>query len=157
MSSALHAVLSGGGRVVATAGARALLQIPTIPGDVSDSPQDATPQSPITDGLDSLPALDSGDAAWMMTSTALVLMMAIPGLSLFYGGLVRPKNVLNVVSSASSKHLSIPSRLRAKVFGFPRVYLFILYYYFTYIYVVLHIKSNTTNAFFFEQQRCSAI
>jgi Amt family ammonium transporter len=40
------------------------------------------------------PALDSGDTAWMLTSTALVLMMTIPGLAMFYGGMVRKKNVL---------------------------------------------------------------
>ena len=39
-------------------------------------------------------ALDTGDTAWMLTSTALVLMMTIPGLALFYGGMVRKKNVL---------------------------------------------------------------
>jgi ammonium transporter, Amt family len=38
--------------------------------------------------------LDSGDTAWMLTSTALVLMMTVPGLALFYGGMVRQKNVL---------------------------------------------------------------
>ena len=38
--------------------------------------------------------IDSGDTAWLLTSTALVLMMTIPGLALFYGGLVRKKNVL---------------------------------------------------------------
>src|SRR5476651_271684 len=40
------------------------------------------------------PKLDSGDTAWMLTSVALVLMMTIPGLALFYGGMVRKKNVL---------------------------------------------------------------
>ncbi len=40
--------------------------------------------------------LNAGDTAWMLTSTALVLMMTIPGLSLFYGGMVRKKNVLSV-------------------------------------------------------------
>ena len=40
---------------------------------------------------------DSGDTAWMLTSTALVLMMTIPGLALFYGGMVRKKNVLATV------------------------------------------------------------
>ena len=40
------------------------------------------------------PALDRGDTAWMLTSTALVLMMTIPGLALFYGGMVRKMNVL---------------------------------------------------------------
>ena len=38
--------------------------------------------------------LDSGNTAWMLTSTALVLFMTIPGLALFYGGMVRKKNVL---------------------------------------------------------------
>lgn len=41
--------------------------------------------------------LDSGNTAWMLTATALVLFMTIPGLSLFYGGLVRSKNVLSVL------------------------------------------------------------
>ncbi len=40
---------------------------------------------------------DSGNTAWILTSTALVLFMTIPGLSLFYGGLVRVKNVLSVL------------------------------------------------------------
>jgi Amt family ammonium transporter len=44
------------------------------------------------------PKLDAGDTAWMLTSTALVLMMTIPGLGLFYGGMVRKKNVLSVVT-----------------------------------------------------------
>ena len=43
---------------------------------------------------DDKPKLDSGDTAWMLTSTALVLMMTIPGLALFYGGMVRKMNVL---------------------------------------------------------------
>jgi Amt family ammonium transporter len=43
------------------------------------------------------PKLDTGDTAWMLTSTALVLMMTIPGLGLFYGGMVRQKNVLATV------------------------------------------------------------
>jgi ammonium transporter, Amt family len=41
--------------------------------------------------------IDSGDTAWMLTSVALVLMMTIPGLALFYGGMVRKKNVLDTV------------------------------------------------------------
>src|SRR5687768_7688866 len=41
--------------------------------------------------------LNSGDTAWMLTSTALVLFMTLPGLALFYGGLVRTKNVLSVL------------------------------------------------------------
>ncbi len=40
------------------------------------------------------PHIDTGDASWMLTSTALVLLMTIPGVSLFYAGMVRKKNVL---------------------------------------------------------------
>jgi len=43
------------------------------------------------------PKLNSGDTAWMLTSTALVLFMTIPGLALFYAGMVRSKNVLSVL------------------------------------------------------------
>ena len=43
------------------------------------------------------PTLNSGDTAWMMTSAALVLLMLIPGLALFYGGMVRKMNVLSIV------------------------------------------------------------
>jgi len=46
---------------------------------------------------DEKPKLDTGDTAWMLTSTALVLMMTVPGLALFYGGMVRKKNVLATV------------------------------------------------------------
>jgi Amt family ammonium transporter len=46
------------------------------------------------------PKLDTGDTAWMLTSTALVLMMTIPGLGLFYGGMVRKKNVLATVTQS---------------------------------------------------------
>jgi Amt family ammonium transporter len=52
--------------------------------------QDAAPASPI----------NTGDTAWMLTSTALVLMMTIPGLALFYGGMVRKKNVLATVAQS---------------------------------------------------------
>jgi Amt family ammonium transporter len=41
-------------------------------------------------------AIDTGDTAWVLAASALVLMMTLPGLALFYGGLVRAKNVLNV-------------------------------------------------------------
>ena len=40
---------------------------------------------------------DSGDTAWILTASALVIMMTIPGLGLFYGGLVRTRNVLSVI------------------------------------------------------------
>jgi Amt family ammonium transporter len=43
------------------------------------------------------PVINKGDTAWMMTSTLLVIMMAVPGLALFYGGLVRSKNMLSML------------------------------------------------------------
>lgn len=43
------------------------------------------------------PVLDTGNTAWMITATALVLLMSIPGIALFYGGLVRQKNVLSII------------------------------------------------------------
>lgn len=46
------------------------------------------------------PVLNSGDASWMLTSTALVLLMTIPGLALFYGGLVGKKNVVSTISQS---------------------------------------------------------
>ncbi len=45
---------------------------------------------------DEVPTINSGDTAWMITATALVLLMTLPGLALFYGGMVRKKNVLSV-------------------------------------------------------------
>jgi Amt family ammonium transporter len=44
------------------------------------------------------PTLDKGDTAWMLTSTVLVLLMIVPGLALFYGGLVRTKNMLSLLT-----------------------------------------------------------
>lgn len=51
----------------------------------------------ITTILTATPTLDTGNTAWMMMSTILVLLMSIPGIALFYGGLVRQKNVLSIV------------------------------------------------------------
>ncbi|CAD5106332.1 ammonium transporter [Zestomonas carbonaria] len=54
----------------------------------------------VTPGLamaEEVATLNSGDTAWMLTSTALVLFMTIPGLALFYGGMVRSKNILSVM------------------------------------------------------------
>ena len=43
------------------------------------------------------PVVNKGDTAWMLICTALVALMSIPGLALFYGGLVRAKNMLSVL------------------------------------------------------------
>jgi len=58
------------------------------------APVAAAPTAPLLVGADKISA---GDTAWMLTSTALVLMMTIPGLALFYGGMVRKMNVLATV------------------------------------------------------------
>ena len=47
---------------------------------------------------DAGPTVDKGDTTWMMISTILVLMMTVPGLALFYGGLVRAKNMLSMLT-----------------------------------------------------------
>ncbi len=57
--------------------------------------QMAAPAAPVAPPA---PVINKGDNAWMMTSTVLVLLMTIPGLALFYGGLVRPKNMLSVLT-----------------------------------------------------------
>ena len=48
------------------------------------------------------PVIEKGDVAWMMTATALVLFMTLPGLALFYGGLVRAKNMLSVLMQCTT-------------------------------------------------------
>ncbi|KRG75815.1 ammonia channel protein [Stenotrophomonas ginsengisoli] len=61
----------------------------------------STLQAPVADVAEAAaaaePAFDHGDVAWMLTSTLLVLLMVVPGLALFYGGMVRSKNVLSVL------------------------------------------------------------
>jgi Amt family ammonium transporter len=70
----------------------ALLLLPAlcIPAAHADEPASAL----TAPALVSIAKLSAGDTAWMLTSTALVLMMCVPGLALFYGGMVRKKNVL---------------------------------------------------------------
>ena len=67
---------------------------PVIAGVWMLAAQAARADAPTEPVLLSADKISSGDTAWMLTSTALVLMMSIPGLALFYGGMVRKKNVL---------------------------------------------------------------
>ncbi|HPT17534.1 MAG TPA: ammonia channel protein, partial [Kiritimatiellia bacterium] len=53
--------------------------------------------SAVVEAVAAAPAIDTGDTAWVLISSALVLLMTIPGLALFYGGLVRKKNVLSIL------------------------------------------------------------
>jgi len=57
-------------------------------------------QSTVLFAAEPKPVLNPGDASWMLTSTALVLLMTIPGLALFYGGLVGKKNIVSTISQS---------------------------------------------------------
>jgi ammonium transporter, Amt family len=61
------------------------------------SPSTITPGPVLSAAPNAEPLIDKGDTAWVLTSAALVLMMTIPGLFLFYGGLVRGKNILGTI------------------------------------------------------------
>jgi Amt family ammonium transporter len=54
--------------------------------------------APTVDSTVAASTISAGDTAWMLTSTALVLMMTLPGLAFFYGGLVRKKNILGTMT-----------------------------------------------------------
>ncbi|OTG67253.1 ammonium transporter [Acinetobacter silvestris] len=61
---------------------------------ITTPPVTAVPAEPVKQQ----PSLNTGDTAWVLVSTALVLLMTIPGLALFYGGMVRKKNVLSTMA-----------------------------------------------------------
>jgi ammonium transporter, Amt family len=61
------------------------------------APADASAAAPAAEEAAAAPTVHKGDVAWMMTATLLVIFMALPGLALFYGGLVRSKNMLSVL------------------------------------------------------------
>jgi len=73
-------------------GAQETPQAPAAQGEIAPAAPAVPPAAPAAQ-----PKIDKGDTAWMLTSSALVLMMTIPGLFLFYGGLVRRKNVLGTI------------------------------------------------------------
>ncbi|RWQ75696.1 MAG: ammonium transporter, partial [Mesorhizobium sp.] len=65
-------------------------------GTIAAFAQEAAPAAPAAPAVPAF-TVDKGDTTWMMISTILVLLMTIPGLALFYGGLVRAKNMLSVL------------------------------------------------------------
>ena len=71
-----------------TLGALALLAHPAFAQDAAAAAAAAPPPPAVPE-----PSIDKGDTSWMLISSALVLMMSVPGLALFYGGLVRTKNM----------------------------------------------------------------
>ncbi len=73
-----------------TLGALALLASPALAQQAAAAAAAASPIPPAT--------VDKGDTSWLLISGALVLMMSVPGLALFYGGLVRSKNMLSVLT-----------------------------------------------------------
>ena len=80
--------------------AHAQAQISPLPSEsVAVEPlQDPVAAAAAPAAAEAAATYDHGDVAWMLTSTLLVLLMVVPGLALFYGGLVRSKNVLSVLS-----------------------------------------------------------
>jgi ammonium transporter, Amt family len=94
LMSALCAPLAHADDPSGTASGAALPEAATA-ASVAEAPG-AAPAAPAltAPALVSADKLSAGDTAWMLTSTALVLMMCVPGLALFYGGMVRKKNVL---------------------------------------------------------------
>ena len=85
----------------------------SAPADPAAAPAEAMPAAPVVAPAEAAPAepaaaatpenkLDTGNTAWMLTATALVLFMTIPGLALFYGGMVRKKNVLATLMQSFS-------------------------------------------------------
>ncbi|MGO9684476.1 MAG: hypothetical protein ACLPTZ_18175, partial [Beijerinckiaceae bacterium] len=103
------------GGLLALAGAILLaivLSLPTWHASYAETAPAAAPAAtaapaapPACDGTAKPPVLEnctpnSGDTAWMLTSMAIVLMMTIPGLALFYGGMVRKKNVGDTVMTS---------------------------------------------------------
>ena len=80
-----------GAAPAAEAPAAAAAEAPAAPTAEAPAPAEAAPA----------PTPDKGDTTWMLTSTVLVLLMIIPGLALFYGGLVRQKNMLSMLMQVS--------------------------------------------------------
>ena len=107
MRRALAVLLLAGGALLATSHARAdtPATTPAAATAAAAAPADAAPTAAApaaAAAADAAPATatpqpNKGDTAWMMTSTALVLLMSVPALALFYGGLARQKNMLSVL------------------------------------------------------------
>ncbi len=89
MKKSLPAISLGLGLLAAATGAIAQEAAPAGAVVAEVGAEAAAPAAPV---------LSAGDTAWMLTSTMLVILMVIPGLALFYGGLVRSKNMLSVLA-----------------------------------------------------------
>jgi Amt family ammonium transporter len=106
---ALAAALAFGGSALAqdkkaeTSAAPAATAAPAVAAPAGSAPAPASPSAPVSAPAAASPAAaaaptpNKGDVAWMLTSTALVLLMSVPALALFYGGMVRSKNMLSML------------------------------------------------------------
>ena len=77
-------------KIAAGAGATGLALFAALPAWAQEAVAEAAPAV--------APTPDKGDTAWMMVATVLVMAMIVPGLALFYGGLVRTKNMASVLT-----------------------------------------------------------
>jgi len=77
----------------AISAAALLVALPALAQEATEAVAEAA--APVAEAA--APVMDKGDVSWMMTSTVLVLFMTLPGLALFYGGLVRSKNMLSIL------------------------------------------------------------
>ena len=84
---------------VSPAAAAPAVSAAAMGGPVAAVPVPVPVQAPLArPGLADASSINGADTAWMMTSTALVLLMTLPGIALFYGGMVRRKSVINVMA-----------------------------------------------------------
>ena len=101
MALSLSSALLGGSAAwaeEASSVASAPSQTVAAASNVSATPAATATTSAPAPAAPAKPKLDTGDTAWILISTALVLLMTIPGLALFYGGMVRKKNVLGTMA-----------------------------------------------------------
>lgn len=98
------ALLGGSAAWAENAASAPTAETTTVAATTTPAPVTGTVEAPSTASTEAAPApaatpkMDSGDTAWILISTALVLLMTIPGLALFYGGMVRKKNVLSTMA-----------------------------------------------------------
>ncbi|WHP04362.1 MULTISPECIES: ammonium transporter [Acinetobacter] len=105
MALSLSGALLGGSAVVwaedAASTPVAAEQTMAATDTAATTPETVVAEAPATEeaapAAEAAPTVDTGDTAWILVSTALVLLMTIPGLALFYGGMVRKKNVLSTM------------------------------------------------------------
>jgi hypothetical protein len=94
----VRVMLSRFSKLAGAAGVVALFA--AAPAFAQEAAAAASPAAPFTPTAE---MVNKGDTAWMLVSSALVLMMSIPALALFYGGLVRSKNMRSVLMPASRR------------------------------------------------------